>query len=225
MDYATAMKIRAKKLGVLIKDARMAKGKSLPECASNLGITVEQFEAIELGKQAPSLPQLEVLAYYLDIPMDHFWGSQTLTNETSPTDRLDLDQLYSLRQRMIGTTLRQARQNAGFTPEAIEASTGVTARDLNRYESGRQALPLTILETLCQTLDISLKGFQDKRGPVGVWEHEQRAVKDFLDLSPDLQEFVSRPVNRPYLELAQRLSEMSVDRLRAVAEGLLEITL
>ena len=40
-----------------------------------------------------------------------------------------------------------------------------------------------------------------------------------------MQQFVSKPVNQPYLELAQRLSEMSVERLRSVAEGLLEITL
>jgi hypothetical protein len=40
-----------------------------------------------------------------------------------------------------------------------------------------------------------------------------------------LLEFVSKPVNRPYLELAQRLSKTNVENLRAVAEGLLEITL
>ena len=45
-----------------------------------------------------------------------------------------------------------------------------------------------------------------------------------LEMPLDLQVFVSKPINRPYLELAIRLSEMSVDRLRAVAEGLLEIT-
>jgi len=37
--------------------------------------------------------------------------------------------------------------------------------------------------------------------------------------------FVLKPINLPYLELAKRLSEMSVDKLRDVAEGLLEITL
>jgi hypothetical protein len=41
----------------------------------------------------------------------------------------------------------------------------------------------------------------------------------------ELQSFVVKPINQPYLELAQRLSEMSVEKLRAVAEGLLEITL
>jgi hypothetical protein len=32
------------------------------------------------------------------------------------------------------------------------------------------------------------------------------------------------PVNRPYLELAMKLSSMSRDKLRAVAEDLLDIT-
>jgi hypothetical protein len=40
-----------------------------------------------------------------------------------------------------------------------------------------------------------------------------------------LQSFVSQPINRPYIELAQRLSEMPTAKLRTIAEGLLEITL
>jgi hypothetical protein len=69
-----------------------------------------------------------------------------------------------------------------------------------------------------------VKDFFDQHGMVGVWANEQRNVQSYLALSPELQTFVSKPVNRPYLVLAQRLSEMSVEKLRAVAEGLLEIT-
>jgi hypothetical protein len=50
-------------------------------------------------------------------------------------------------------------------------------------------------------------------------------MQHFAELSPELQDFISKPINRPYLEIAQRLGEMSVEKLRAVAEGLLEITL
>jgi hypothetical protein len=50
-------------------------------------------------------------------------------------------------------------------------------------------------------------------------------VEKFLELPDDLQAFLTQPVNRPYLELAVRLSEMSRDKLRSVAEGLLDITL
>ena len=60
---------------------------------------------------------------------------------------------------------------------------------------------------------------------MGKWAVQKKAVEDFLELPVEMQLFVSKPINLPYLELAQRLSEMSVDRLRGVAEGLLEITL
>jgi hypothetical protein len=67
--------------------------------------------------------------------------------------------------------------------------------------------------------------FFDQSGPVGQWMNSQRALQKFLDLSEDMQKFVCQPVNRPYIELAMKLSGMSKDKLRSVAEGLLDITL
>jgi len=46
-----------------------------------------------------------------------------------------------------------------------------------------------------------------------------------MKLSPEMRSFVCSPVNQPYLELARNLSQLSADRLRAVAEALLDITL
>jgi hypothetical protein len=59
---------------------------------------------------------------------------------------------------------------------------------------------------------------------MGKWFAQQEAAQRFLELPVELQEFVAAPVNQPYLELAQELSEMSLDKLRSVAESLLEIT-
>jgi hypothetical protein len=95
---------------------------------------------------------------------------------------------------------------------------------LEAYEMGQQAIPLPHLEVMSAALNRSIREFWDRHGPVGAWDAQQRAVQDFLSMPPEMQLFVSKPINRPYLELAVRLSEMSVDRLRAVAEGLLEIT-
>jgi hypothetical protein len=53
---------------------------------------------------------------------------------------------------------------------------------------------------------------------------EQKTIQNFLELDPELQAFVSKPVNRPYLELALKLSNMSTEKLRSVAENLLDIT-
>jgi hypothetical protein len=44
-------------------------------------------------------------------------------------------------------------------------------------------------------------------------------------LPQDFREFITKPINAPYLDLAMKLSELDVKKLRHVAEGLLEITL
>ena len=64
----------------------------------------------------------------------------------------------------------------------------------------------------------------DRRGPIGQWMTSEETVKDFLEMPAELRQFVATPVNRPYLELAMKLSSMSRDKLRSVAEDLLDIT-
>jgi len=216
--------IRAKKLGVLIRDARLSAGRSIPDCAAAMGVGVEIYEAFELGDQSPSLPELEFLAYYLDIPLEHFWGQETLSARLEK-NRVDIQKLTIARQRVIGVLLRKARLEAKKTLEDVAQAAGLAVDDMEAYEYGELPVPIPVLEQLAGLLNRDLREFQDRKGPVGVWFIQQRALHEFKDLPPELQEFVSRPINRPYLELAQRLSEMSVDKLRGVAEGLLEITL
>jgi transcriptional regulator with XRE-family HTH domain len=221
-----ALSIRAKKLGVLIRDARKAAGKSTEECARVLGVSAAAFEEYELGGKSPSLPELEVLAYYLDVPLEHFWSNETFASGSKgKKDAPDFKQAIMLRQRMIGAMIRQARLDAGLTLEEVAEKTWSAPSLVESYELGEMSIPLPDLEALSQELDRTLQDFEDRHGPVGRWTAQQNAVQDFLDLDPELRTFVGKPINRPYLELAQRLSEMSVEKLRAVAEGLLEITL
>lgn len=220
-----ALTIRAKKLGVLIRDARLATGQGIEECAQALGVTPAQFAGYEDGSRSPSLPELEVLAYYLGVPLDHFWGDKIISKTDKRKGRANLQQIMSLRQRIIGATIRKARLSAGLSLEALAEKTWSSAAQLESYEMGEAPIPMPDLEVISSVLDRPLREFLDSHGPIGAWATEQRAVQDFLALTPDLQSFVSKPINRPYLELAQRLSEMSVDKLRAVAEGILEITL
>ena len=219
-----ALSIRAKKLGVLIRDARLQAEQTAEACAGMIGVSPETFEAYELGMKSPSMPELEALSYSLDIPLEHFWGDHTLSESKATKAPPDLKKFVALRQRIIGAQLRKARQEAGLSLEALAEQALSSPTMLEAYELGETSIPLPDLELLTGALQRSLKDFQDRNGLVGTWAAQQRALRDFAELPPDLQAFVSKPVNRPYLELAQRLSEMSVDKLRAVAEGLLEIT-
>jgi len=225
MDTPSPIALRAKKLGVLIRDARLAARRSPEECARAIGVTRGVLRAYEEGYRAPSLPELETLAYFLKLPMEHFWGRSAVSDEVPQVEPLDLPQLVQLRQRIIGALLRQERNNASLSISVVAQETGIPASRIKAYELGERAIPLPELEALVTALASRIETFFDQSGPVGKWMAEQRSMKQFMDLPPELQAFVSQPVNRPYLELAVKLSSMSSEKLRSVAEGLLDITL
>jgi transcriptional regulator with XRE-family HTH domain len=218
------LQIRNKKLGLLIFDARKATRRSVEECAQATGVTPEQFQEFERGAQAPSLPQLELLALYLNVPLEQFWGKRSLSETGEPEALQEKDRLVLLRNRVIGTNLRLARNNANFSYREIFDKTGIAEDQMKRYEMGEAPVPLSELELLASVLNIPIEQFYDKHGPIGKWRNQQGTYLKFLDLPPEIQQFVSKPVNRPYLELAMRLSDLSAEKLRAVAEVLLEIT-
>jgi transcriptional regulator with XRE-family HTH domain len=208
-----------------VRDARQASRKSIEDCAHAIGVSAEIFEEYELGGKSPSLPELEVLASSLNVPLDHFWSDKTLSTQEGDLRNPDLDQLVILRQHTIGAMIRKARLEAGLSLDELAEKAWSSASLLEDYEFGDAPIPLPDLEVLANVLNLPLQDLQNRNGPLGVSSTKQSAVEDFLALPHELQAFVGKPVNRPYLELAQRLSEMSVEKLRAVAEGLLEITL
>jgi len=225
MDKKTQITIRSKKLGVLIRDARMAARRSIKECAEAIGLKSGAFRAYEEGRKSPSLPELETLVYYLDLPIDHFWSNETKSNLPLPVETLDLPKLLAVRQRKIGALLRQERMNASISVRNLSHETGISGARIKAYELGERPIPLPELEILVSTLGGRVESFFDRSGPIGQWMTNEEAIQSFLELSDELREFIAKPVNRPYLELAMKLSEMSKDKLRSVAEDLLDITL
>ena len=225
MTTPSQITLRTKKLGVLIRDARQSARRTPEECAKAMGVSRNTFRSYEEGKHAPSLPELELLAYHLKLSVDHFWGTASLSGEQSPTEPLDLPRLVELRQRMIGALLRQQRTNASVSLKALADETGISGARLKAYELGERPIPLPELEVLISALTSRIENFFDQNGPIGQWITDEKSVRQFLQLPKDLQAFVCQPVNRPYLDLARRLSGMSNEQLRSVAEGLLDITL
>lgn len=225
MDAASHVTLRTKKLGVLIRDARLAARRSPDECARAMGVTRGMLRAYEEGIRAPSLPELETLAYFLSLPIEHFWGKAAVSDAVAPPEVPGLPQLIQLRQRMIGARLRQERTNSELSIRTLSVETGIPVVRIKAYELGERAIPLPELEALATALSARIEAFFDQNGPIGKWMWAQKSMKQFMDLPPELQAFVSQPINRPYLELAVKLSSMSSDKLRSVAEGLLDITL
>ncbi len=225
MDSKTQITIRTKKIGVLMRDARLAARRSIPECAQAIGVKNGVFRAYEDGRRAPSLPELEALVFFLDLPIDHFWGREIRSDDQPSYEKLDLPKLLAVRQRKIGALLRQERNNASISIRNLAQETGISGARIKAYELGERAIPLPELEVLLQALHGRIESFFDRSGPIGQWLMNEEAIQNFLELPEELRQFVSMPVNRPYLELAMKLSSMSRDKLRSVAEDILDITL
>ena len=225
MSLQIQITLRTRKLGVLVRDARMAGRKTVTEVAKAMGISPALLRAYEEGRKAPSLPELEVLAYYLNLPIQHFWSSDALSDDSARTEPINLAQLVALRQRIIGTLLRQKRLQTSISLKGLSFETGISQARLKVYELGESAVPLPELEAILSVIGGRVESFFDQNGPVGRWMNDQAAIQEFLKLSPELRAFVCTPVNRPYLELARNLSQLSTEKLRSVAEGLLDITL
>jgi transcriptional regulator with XRE-family HTH domain len=224
MDTKSQITIRTKKLGLLIRDARLTARRSVQECAQAIGIKTGLFRAYEEGRKAPSLPELETLVFFLDLPLDHFWGREVKSESARPHENLDLSKLLAVRQRKIGALLRQERMNASISIRNLAHETGISGARIKAYELGERPIPLPELEILVKTLGGRVESFFDRSGPVGQWMLSEEAIQHFLEMPAELREFVALPVNRPYIELAMKLSNMSRDKLRSVAEDILDIT-
>ena len=223
MGNSQAESLRAKILGAMLREARMTAGRTLRETAESIGVTPGTLTAYEDGRKAISLPELELLAYFLNAPLRQFWS------ETAGRRKLRLDAnppaLIALRQRLIAAQLRMHREAAGMTVRQVADQAGLTVARLRSFEEGDRPIPLPELEAVLGIIGRSVEDYLDREGPVADWDALQQALDTVLSLPPELREFLASPASAPYLRMGQRLSAMPVDQLRNVAELLLDITL
>jgi transcriptional regulator with XRE-family HTH domain len=216
--------LRARILGVLIRDAREAAGLTQDQCAQSVGVAVDTLSGWEFGKSAPSLPQLELLAYVLDVPISHFWGSETLLQQAKAR-AIDHSEYVALRGHLIGALLRTARERKNMTPEQLADEAGIPVSSITTYELGQKPIPLSVLVTLAHSCSVNLSYFLEEGSRVGEFLTLQEDLKRLAELPEEIRHFVASPVNQSYIELAMRLSQLSTPELRGIAEAILSITL
>jgi transcriptional regulator with XRE-family HTH domain len=219
------IQIRNKKIGILLIDARRSRNFSIEEVANKTGISADRLEDFENGTLSPSLPELEILAYTFNIPFEHFWGKQVFQSdeETNGTEKFQI--LIKLRNKIIGTGIKSKRQTVNISLEELAEKCEIDSDLLTQYESGEVEIPVPNLEIIAKNLNARIEDFFDNQGKIGAWRTQNAELKSLRDLPVEFREFITKPINEPYLDLAMKLSQLDVKKLRLVAEGLLEITL
>jgi len=165
-----------------------------------------------------------VMAFLFNVPVIYFWAED-------PLEKIDWDfptlEAIALRQRIIGALLQQARVEAGRSHEDLADLLEISVGQVISYELGRTEIPISELETLAQFLNVSLDYFIDE----GIAPRKSNIQHITLDeisqisqLPEDVRAFLLNPANLLYVNIAMRLSGMSAETLRGLAEGLLEVT-
>ncbi len=217
-----AMAIRSKIIGVLLRNARLRAGKSRKDCAAVLGCSPETISQFEYGRKDITLPQLEVLAYFLGLPTSYFWDKAI--PEEKKMDR-PVEAIMNLRRKIIGVLLHRARLDAGKSQKQCAEALGCPTDRISQYEQGQRDIPLPELEALADFLGVPITYFLDEKTTLGPQVPPSgRGTERLAELPPEVREFVLNPTNVLYLRIAMKLSTLSVDTLRQIAETLLDIT-
>jgi len=223
-DSEASYHLRGKMLGVLIQDARLHSARTIEDCARLLHVAPEEIAAWEYGDRTPSLPQIEVLAYYLGVPVSHFWGQETIGDDKSNAQSSQSEYI-KLRDRMIGALLRSAREEAELSIEDVSEATYIATDLLQHYELGELSIPMHHLSTLSSAVNKNISYFVETSGYIGELLQIREEWKKFTDMDDNLREFASNPSNLGFIQIAVMFSKMPTDDLRKIAEGLLEITM
>jgi transcriptional regulator with XRE-family HTH domain len=225
--------LRAHKLAALIMDARIYARRTPEEACALLGWEADHLQSLESARIAPSLPELEALAAIYAVPVDHFFGSKSLSDEMPKLRVETMNQRLQLRHRILGAMIMQARSRQNLSREDLALLTDLSTEQLIQYELGQASIPVTDLEDITHALQVDLTLWIDSYAiptratsfePLSLTTQEEFAEISDSQLPKDLAEFISNPVNKQYLVIANKLSILPADQLRRIAESLLEIT-
>jgi transcriptional regulator with XRE-family HTH domain len=223
VELQETIEVRGRVLGLLLRQAREQAGKTVRDVADALGCSSARIKAYELGERSPTLPEIELAAYYLQVPLSYFFDEHALGRGRQPVG--DPQGVVAVRQRIVGALLQQARVAAHRTLRDVSREVGITRHRLRQVELGDRPVPLPLLEALANELGIELDYFRDGTpDDIAEWDAAASDFAGFQRLPADVRRFVLMQANVGYLQVAMHLSQMSAERLRAIAEGLLDIT-
>jgi transcriptional regulator with XRE-family HTH domain len=160
----------------------------------------------------------------LNVPVSHFWGLETLNSSGSLEEKSQPEYL-TLRNRMVGALLRQARELAGVTIDDLAELCGLSISKINEYELGEAAPPIHELSVLASGVDKNLNYFLESTSQIGELLTRLEDWKHFSELPDDVREFAADPINIGFIHIAVMLSRMPTDQLREVGASILDITM
>lgn len=153
--------LRAHKVAALMVDARLYARRTPEEACTLLGWDTQHLSDLEAAALPPTLPELEALAAIYAVPVDHFFGNRSLSDEMPRLRVETMRQRLELRNRILGAMIMQARTRRNFSRDDLSMATGLTIEQISDYELGQAAIPVTDLEDITKMLQIDINDWID----------------------------------------------------------------
>lgn len=217
MESGTVV-LQRKIIGVLIRAAREKAHHTVNQVAQRLGVTPARVRQYERGTRDISLPELEILAHYLQTPYSFFFDKQAPVEEEIPQPPTEAE--MRTRRALIGAKLKQARLAEGKSKEECAQAIGRTPSTIGRYERGLADIPISELDLLAHVLRVNLYYFVEKK---------QADASGMLDLDKiarlpkEVRLFVTDPANLTFVRMAMKFADLPTDRLKELGEILLVV--
>jgi transcriptional regulator with XRE-family HTH domain len=148
--------LRAHKVAALVVDARLYARRTPEETCALLAWDTDHLLALETAAVPPTLPELEALAAIYAVPVDHFFGSTSLSDEMPKLRVETMRQRLELRNRILGAMIMQVRARRNFSRDDLSMATNLSIEQITSYELGQVPIPVTDLEDITRILQIDI---------------------------------------------------------------------
>lgn len=206
-----------------IKHIRKSKRIKIKDCAKILGFSKEAYQSVENGSRSLTLPELELLAFYLGVLPTTLCQNDNIYETYPPLLKKDIRPHYlSLRRKMISTLLSSILENSTVSFEDLQQATQIPEDILRAYLSGESPIPLDDLLKISDILEIPQKSLYEP-----VWLTDSSLEKPWLEHNwgaEFLKESGQEPTNEDetYKLLLQGLKQLSKSDQVYIAKTIFE---
>jgi transcriptional regulator with XRE-family HTH domain len=238
------LELRNRILGAMIMQARLRRNFSRDDLSMATSLSLEQIIEYELGQVPIPVTDLEDITRMLQIDVADWIDSYAIPTRDMtfrPYRITDIHQTSAGGEKPQPESIAEQAETIkpeeeGFEekPSELPAEELVLEPVVSQLEEpvNEATVPESIQEPVPTEPQPVLSQPREKPAtePAPEQSVEQQISSkdiDFLleqNLPPELVNFISNPINKQYLLLANNLSRMPADQLRRIAESLLEIT-
>jgi len=206
-----------------IKQVRTRKQQSIHNCAMILDISKVNYLKFENGEKPLSLPEIELLATYLGIPLQNLFDEGPVKDDSLIILQDEVQPQYrNLRQKMIRAKMNAEKANKGLSLEDLHQETGIPLESLKFYENGDLPIPIHHLIKISKVLSLPMDAFFNQEIMAESRASQQKSPPNWQQEYPESDDEKRISAGEAHSPLEIAISMLPIEDQAAMAKSLLE---